>query len=136
MGSSCSFLVLVSYTRALRTAVSLMSDPVDDSSVEPVKTKPDSSNQAKETKSKKPKNKCAVCKKKLGLTGFECRCGKLFCGLHRYTDKHECSFDYKESGRAELTAANPVIAGEKIQKTVETAWRANPETICNQQKYI
>ena len=41
---------------------------------------------------------------------------KLFCGLHRYTDKHECSFDYKESGRAELTAANPVIAGEKIQK--------------------
>merc|ERR1712142_458179 len=75
MGSSCSFLVLVSYTRALRTAVSLMSDPVDDSSVEPVKTKPDSSNQAKETKSKKPKNKCAVCKKKLGLTGFECRCG-------------------------------------------------------------
>ena len=44
---------------------------------------------------KKKKNRCFVCKKKVGLTGFTCRCGGLFCSIHRYTDKHECTFDYK-----------------------------------------
>merc|ERR1719232_207314 len=33
------------------------------------------------------------CKKKVGLTGFTCRCGGLFCSIHRYSDKHECKFD-------------------------------------------
>ena len=44
---------------------------------------------------KKKKNRCGVCKKKLGLTGFTCRCSGLFCSIHRYSDKHECKFDYK-----------------------------------------
>ena len=39
--------------------------------------------------------RCASCKKKLGLTGFTCRCGGLFCSIHRYSDKHTCDFDYK-----------------------------------------
>merc|ERR1712079_540560 len=43
---------------------------------------------------KKPKkNRCSACKKKVGLTGFDCRCGGLFCSIHRYSDKHDCSFD-------------------------------------------
>ena len=76
-----------------------------------------------------PWSRCAVCKKKLGLTGFTCRyfdsyllpqrnnqplklnpyilflfvstfnlcrrCGGLFCSIHRYSDKHQCDFDYK-----------------------------------------
>ena len=44
---------------------------------------------------KKKKNRCQSCKKKVGLTGFTCRCGGLFCSIHRYSDKHDCSFDYK-----------------------------------------
>jgi len=44
---------------------------------------------------KKVKRRCGVCKKKIGLTGFECRCGNLYCGIHRYSDKHDCTFDYK-----------------------------------------
>ena len=44
---------------------------------------------------KKKKNRCGVCKKKVGLTGFTCRCGGLFCSIHRYSDKHDCKFDYK-----------------------------------------
>merc|ERR1711976_705687 len=45
-------------------------------------------------KDKKPKkNRCHTCKKKVGLTGFQCRCGGLYCGLHRYSDKHDCTFD-------------------------------------------
>ncbi|XP_058116804.1 AN1-type zinc finger protein 6 [Anopheles ziemanni] len=66
--------------------------------------------------SKKKKNRCATCRKKVGLTGFECRCGGLFCAIHRYSDKHECSFDYRELGAAEIRRNNPVVVGEKIQK--------------------
>lgn len=64
----------------------------------------------------KKRNRCYTCKKKVGLTGFECRCGGLFCGLHRYSDKHNCTFDYKTDGREQLAKANPVVVGEKIKK--------------------
>ncbi|XP_055695366.1 AN1-type zinc finger protein 5 [Lutzomyia longipalpis] len=66
--------------------------------------------------SKKKKNRCAVCRKKVGLTGFECRCGGLFCAIHRYSDKHDCTFDYREHGAQEIRRNNPVVVGEKIQK--------------------
>ncbi|CAO1432206.1 unnamed protein product [Diamesa serratosioi] len=65
---------------------------------------------------KKKKNRCVTCRKKVGLTGFECRCGGLYCAIHRYSDKHECSFDYREHGAAEIRRNNPVVVGEKIQK--------------------
>lgn len=67
-------------------------------------------------KEKKKKNKCQACNKKVGLTGFECRCGGLFCSIHRYSDKHGCTFDYKEYGAQEIRKNNPVVIGEKIQK--------------------
>merc|ERR1712063_231456 len=65
---------------------------------------------------KKKKNRCFVCKKKLGLTGFSCRCDGLFCAVHRYTDKHECGFDYKAMGEKEISEANPVIVAAKLNK--------------------
>lgn len=65
---------------------------------------------------KKKKNRCHTCKKKVGLTGFMCRCGGLFCSLHRYSDKHDCTFDYKEHAQEQIRKNNPVIVGEKIQK--------------------
>ncbi|XP_018300205.1 AN1-type zinc finger protein 5 [Mycetomoellerius zeteki] len=78
----------------------------------------DDSFDGKETdkESKKKKNRCAVCRKKVGLTGFECRCGGLFCAVHRYSDKHDCKFDYKEMGAQEIRRNNPVVVGEKVQK--------------------
>jgi len=65
---------------------------------------------------KKKKNRCFVCKKKLGLTGFSCRCEGLFCPVHRYSDKHDCKFDYKELGAEEIEKSNPVVVASKIQK--------------------
>lgn len=65
---------------------------------------------------KKKKNRCVTCRKKVGLTGIECRCGGLFCAIHRYSDKHDCSFDYRELGAAEIRRNNPVVVVEKIQK--------------------
>merc|ERR1719436_949471 len=65
---------------------------------------------------KKKKNRCANCKKKVGLTGFTCRCGGLFCSIHRYSDKHECNFDYKEHGAEDIKKNNPVVVAKKVQK--------------------
>ncbi|KAG5874661.1 hypothetical protein JTB14_006512 [Gonioctena quinquepunctata] len=65
---------------------------------------------------KKKKNRCHTCRKKVGLTGFQCRCGNLFCAIHRYSDKHDCSFNYREMGAQEIRRNNPVVVGEKIQK--------------------
>lgn len=66
----------------------------------------------------KKSNRCEVasCRKKVGLTGFTCRCGGLFCGTHRYSDLHQCTFDYKALGAEEIRRNNPVVKGEKIQK--------------------
>ncbi|MCL4123683.1 UNVERIFIED_CONTAM: hypothetical protein GTU68_012277 [Idotea baltica] len=65
---------------------------------------------------KKKKNKCQTCKKKVGLTGFTCRCGGLYCSVHRYSNEHRCTFDYRELGAEEIRRNNPVVKGEKIQK--------------------
>lgn len=65
---------------------------------------------------KKKKSRCLACKKKVGLTGFTCRCGGLFCSIHRYSDKHECSFDYKALGASEITKSNPVVVAQKVSK--------------------
>ncbi|XP_075256528.1 uncharacterized protein LOC142349015 [Convolutriloba macropyga] len=74
----------------------------------------ESSPSTSQNKSSKPR--CAICKKKLGLTGMSCRCGGLFCSLHRYPSDHECSFDYRTEGQNALRRANPKVDGEKIAK--------------------
>jgi hypothetical protein len=55
----------------------------------------------------KNKNRCWECKKKVGLTAIECRCGYVFCNSHRYADQHACSFDFKAADRVELARRNP-----------------------------
>jgi len=69
-----------------------------------------------EKKPQQDPTRCWSCNKKVGLLGFRCRCEYVFCGLHRYADKHECPFDYKTLGRAQLTKANPVVKGSKLDK--------------------
>uniref|UniRef100_A0A7N0VAY7 AN1-type domain-containing protein n=1 Tax=Kalanchoe fedtschenkoi TaxID=63787 RepID=A0A7N0VAY7_KALFE len=59
-------------------------------------------------------NRCSGCGKKVGLTGFRCRCGGLFCSEHRYSDRHGCSFDFKAAGRAAIARENPVVKAAKI----------------------
>ncbi|KAL0299054.1 UNVERIFIED_CONTAM: Zinc finger A20 and AN1 domain-containing stress-associated protein 4 [Sesamum radiatum] len=61
-------------------------------------------------------NRCGACRKRVGLTGFTCRCGVAFCGSHRYPEKHGCGFDYKGLGREAIAKANPVIKAEKLNK--------------------
>merc|ERR1712139_245972 len=66
--------------------------------------------------SKPKKKRCGVCKKKLGLTGFPCHCGSMFCPLHRYADQHGCTFDYAKAGKDQLRKDNPVVQDDKIVK--------------------
>ncbi|GAB2276993.1 Zinc finger A20 and AN1 domain-containing stress-associated protein 8 [Dionaea muscipula] len=61
-------------------------------------------------------NRCSTCKKRVGLTGFNCRCGDLFCSVHRYSDKHNCPFDYRTVARDAIAKANPVVKAEKLDK--------------------
>lgn len=56
------------------------------------------------------------CRKKIGLIGFRCRCGEMFCSEHRYSDRHDCSYDYKAAGREAIARENPVVKAAKILK--------------------
>lgn len=61
-------------------------------------------------------NRCFTCRKRVGLTGFKCRCGSTFCGSHRYPERHGCGFDFKMVGRKEIAQANPLIKAEKLRR--------------------
>ncbi|KAL3752338.1 hypothetical protein ACJRO7_013055 [Eucalyptus globulus] len=61
-------------------------------------------------------NRCSTCRRRVGLTGFKCRCGMTFCGSHRYPEKHDCGFDYKGLGREQISKANPIVKAEKLDK--------------------
>ncbi|CAI9787552.1 unnamed protein product [Fraxinus pennsylvanica] len=74
------------------------------------------SGQSSEVKMKDGPNRCTACHKRVGLTGFNCRCGNLFCSVHRYTDKHDCPFDYRMAAQDVIAKANPTVKAEKLDK--------------------
>ncbi|KAK8609232.1 hypothetical protein V6N13_025538 [Hibiscus sabdariffa] len=61
-------------------------------------------------------NRCTACHKRVGLTGFNCRCGNIFCAAHRYSDRHNCPFDYRTAAQDAIAKANPVVRAEKLDK--------------------
>ncbi|KAK4355017.1 hypothetical protein RND71_027211 [Anisodus tanguticus] len=69
-------------------------------------------------KSQREVNRCSGigCRRKVGLMSFRCRCGEVFCSEHRYSDRHDCSYDYKAAGRDAIARENPVVKAAKILK--------------------
>ncbi|XP_060781774.1 AN1-type zinc finger protein 4 isoform X2 [Neoarius graeffei] len=66
---------------------------------------------------KKSSKHCFLCGKKTGLaTSYECRCGNNFCSTHRYAETHNCTYDYKSTGRRFLQKSNPIISAPKLPK--------------------
>lgn len=57
---------------------------------------------------------CNVCRKRVGVLGFDCKCGKIFCGAHRYHDKHNCTYDYASSAKEQLVKDNPCVKPLKL----------------------
>ncbi|KEH37949.1 putative transcription regulator A20-like family [Medicago truncatula] len=68
-----------------------------------------------DTTGKKNNNRCKTCNKRIGLTGFECRCGDVFCGRHRYPETHSCNVDLKSIGRQILAKQNPKCVLNKLE---------------------
>eukprot|EP00922_Rhytidocystis_sp_ex-Travisia-forbesii_P036267 GHVS01053803.1.p1 GENE.GHVS01053803.1~~GHVS01053803.1.p1 ORF type:complete len:263 (-),score=53.64 GHVS01053803.1:1027-1815(-) len=62
------------------------------------------------------RGRCWCCQAKIGLLGFTCRCGYLFCGKHRYADAHDCGFDYKAYDRQNLAKNNNRVVAEKLER--------------------
>ncbi len=59
-------------------------------------------------------NRCLKCRTKVGLMGFKCKCEHTFCGSCRYPEEHNCSFDYKAAGKAQLQKSLPKVAAAKV----------------------
>lgn len=64
----------------------------------------------------KNKERCFLCQRKVGLLGFQCRCGFIFCGSHRHADQHDCQFDYRELARQQLSKANQKVVADKLNR--------------------
>jgi len=67
-------------------------------------------------KAKKPR--CHACRKKVGMLGFECRCGHLFCAVHRHPDTHSCSIDYKAMDRERLRRDNQKVEADRVANRI------------------
>ncbi|KAI3426851.1 hypothetical protein D9Q98_006797 [Chlorella vulgaris] len=62
------------------------------------------------------RSRCFCCRKKIGLLGFECRCGYAFCSTHRHAQDHACPFDYATFDKANLAKANTKVVAAKVDK--------------------
>ena len=45
------------------------------------------------------KKKCFFCEKKIGILGFDCKCGNYYCLKHRLPELHHCEFDHRLNDR-------------------------------------
>lgn len=55
-----------------------------------------------------------MCGKRLGLTGFECKCGGGFCAAHRYAEDHGCTYDYKAVAAQQLSTVMVSCNADKM----------------------
>ncbi|XP_050406588.1 AN1-type zinc finger protein 3 isoform X2 [Patella vulgata] len=73
----------------------------------------------------KNKKRCYMCSCKLELAQREigrCRCGLIFCSLHRLPEQHKCEFDHKEDGRqaARMKMIKPTRHVGTTQKRIDS----------------
>ncbi|KAK0605430.1 hypothetical protein LWI29_026728 [Acer saccharum] len=101
---------------AAAVTVDVQVSPVESKTISVQPSCASGSGESAEAKPKEGPSRCSSCKKRVGLTGFKCRCGNLFCASHRYSDKHDCPFDYRTAARDAIAKANPIIKAEKLDK--------------------
>ncbi|WVZ13370.1 hypothetical protein V8G54_010936 [Vigna mungo] len=70
------------------------------------------------TTERNDRKRCKSCNKKIGLLGFQCRCGDVFCGTHRYPEMHSCEIDFKKIGREVLIQQNPLCKADKLKHRI------------------
>lgn len=81
-------------------------------------SKPNNEVDKKKKQKKKKTSRCYICKKKLGLMVFTCKCSdsKMFCITHLQPEAHECSYDFKTEQLNSLTKKLTKVVNEKIAK--------------------
>jgi predicted nucleic acid binding AN1-type Zn finger protein len=57
-----------------------------------------------------------VCNKRIKLVNLYCKCGYIYCVIHRLPENHECKFDYKNIISKEKIIENMKCSSVKIQK--------------------
>ncbi|KAI5170553.1 hypothetical protein NEFER03_0012 [Nematocida sp. LUAm3] len=65
---------------------------------------------------------CRWCLIQLRITNnFSCRCKEIFCAKHRYSEDHNCSYDYKKENMLRLEKENPKIDSSSIYTSIAHA---------------
>ncbi|CAD8092440.1 unnamed protein product [Paramecium primaurelia] len=67
-------------------------------------------------KMKEDPSKCKVCKRKLGISGIQCKCEAYFCNKHRLPEEHQCTFDHAEKAKQLLIKNNPLVNIKKLEQ--------------------
>jgi hypothetical protein len=67
---------------------------------------------------KAPKKRCTICKKKVGMDFFNCKCDAeaLFCSAHRLPHNHNCTYDHKKDQKAKVEKQNPIVKNAQFEK--------------------
>ena len=61
------------------------------------------------------KKKCNECNKKLNIVSeYLCKCDKILCSKHKYSDTHKCSYNHKEVWKQIIRKKNPTICKKRI----------------------
>lgn len=79
-------------------------------------TQPKMFAQTNDAKKERTFDRCSVCRKKLGITGFECRCADVFCTNHRYPWQHNCSVDVRKMQSDVVKKNNILVSPMKVEK--------------------
>ena len=61
--------------------------------------------------------KCVECNRKLKLSetiGNRCKCEKIFCNHHKPSTMHNCSFDYKDLCKKQLSESIQKVVPQKL----------------------
>ena len=69
----------------------------------------------KPNKPNKHKNKCYLCKKKLKMIYFTCKCKHHFCIIHQNPHAHSCLYNYKKEKVKEIEKKNPKLETKLVK---------------------
>lgn len=67
---------------------------------------------------KKKKEKCPICNKKLSLLDIICKCGKKHCREHCLPEYHNCRFDISAEKNLQLEKNLIIIDNDRIESRI------------------
>ena len=56
------------------------------------------------------------CKKRIKITDYPCKCGNIYCKIHKSVENHECKYDYRETGLKDKKIEEMKCLSNKVQK--------------------